>query len=135
MILIDTSVVIQLLRDKRGRAGKNWRSLVARRDYCFSRFTQVEVLHGAKTDDEWDLLESYLEGQVYVEASGECFRDAARLFFDLRLGGITPRNVTDCMIAQLAIEMKYTLVHNDRDFEAISRFRPALKQKRVDLSA
>ena len=135
MILIDTSVVIQLLRDRSGVAQKSWRKLVARHEIVLSRFTQLELLQGAKTEAEWAELESYLDGQDYLDPRDQSWRDGARLFFELRGKGVTIRSVIDCLIAQLAIESKLTLVHNDRDYEWIYRFRPSLRQRRVDLLA
>lgn len=133
MMLIDTSVIIQLLRDETGKAAKNWRKLVARDEFVLSRLTQAELLQGARDEDHWQQLDGYLEGQDYVEAYGPNWRDAARIYFDLRRKGSTVRGVIDCCIAQLAIEHKLTLVHRDKDYETIARIRP-LRHRRIDLS-
>jgi len=135
MILIDTSVVVQLLRDRTGVAAKNWRKLTARQDFVLCRVSQLELLQGARNDGEWDELDTYLDGQDYIEMEAPHWRDAARIYFELRRGGLTVRSVIDCVIAQIAIENKLTLAHQDRDFEVINRVRPALRQKRVDLLA
>lgn len=135
MILIDTSVVVQLLRDRTGVAAKNWRKLASRQDIVLCRACQLELLQGARNNDEWDELDSYLDGQDYIESEPAQWRDAARIFFDLRRSGLTVRSVVDCLIAQLAIENRLTLAHQDRDFEVIHRVRPVLRQKRVDLLA
>lgn len=135
MILIDTSVVVQLLRDRTGVAAKNWRKLTTRQEFVLCRACQLELLQGARNDTEWDELDAYLDGQDYIEMEPSHWRDAARIFYELRRSGLMVRSVIDCLIAQIAIENRLTLAHQDRDFEVIHRVRPALRQKRVDLLA
>ncbi|MBA3921407.1 MAG: PIN domain-containing protein, partial [Nostocaceae cyanobacterium] len=72
---------------------------------------------------EWVLLETYLEDQDYVEQTSNTWIAAARIYYDLQRQGLTARNSIDCCIAQLAIEHQLTLVHNDRDFDAIQTVR------------
>jgi predicted nucleic acid-binding protein len=55
------------------------------------------------------------------------------MFFDLRRNGKTIRKLFDGCIAQVAIENKRTLVHNDRDFSRIADITQ-LKLIRVDLT-
>jgi predicted nucleic acid-binding protein len=58
--------------------------------------------------------------------------EAARIHFELRRSGLTVRSILDCCIAQIALDGPLTLVHNDRDFEAIGKVR-ALRAKRLEL--
>lgn len=46
---------------------------------------------------------------------------AAKLYFDLKKKGISVRKGTDCLIAQMAMEVDFLLVHNDSDFELIAK--------------
>ena len=64
--------------------------------------------------------------------SAQTWIDASRIYFDLRRTGKTIRSSLDCCIAQLAIENKCTLLHNDRDFETIATVR-SMKHTRLDL--
>ena len=41
-----------------------------------------------------------------------------------RRGGETIRNLIDCQIAAMAIRLELTVLHRDRDFEAIARHTP-----------
>ena len=50
----------------------------------------------------------------------ETYEKAAKMFFDLRRQGITPRSVLDVLIALTAIENKLLLLHNDKDFDMMS---------------
>jgi Predicted nucleic acid-binding protein, contains PIN domain len=134
MMLIDTSILVQLFRDRSGKARLAYRKLVANREYVLSRLTQLELMQGCKSPEEWEELDDYLGNQAYVELKGQMWPDAARMYFDLRRSGRTVRSVLDCCIAQIAIERRLTLVHNDRDYETIARERP-LRQSRIDLLA
>ena len=121
--LIDTSVWIDVFRDTSGGTASRVRSLVADDDVVLTRFNQLELLQGAADEREWAMLADFLDGQDYVEASGDTWRDAARIYFDLRRRGRTIRSPIDCCIAQLAIENDLRLLHEDRDFETIAEIR------------
>jgi predicted nucleic acid-binding protein len=134
MMLIDTSLLVDVFRDKSGKAHAGFKRAVGRSDYVLTRMTQLELLQGAKTESEWDTLEKYLDGQDYVEAITRTWSEAARTYFELRGKGFTVSSVLDCLIAQIAIERRLTLLHNDRDFELIAQSRP-LRQSRIFLLA
>ncbi len=99
-----------------------------------SRFTQLELLQGCRSEPQWEALSDYLEVQDYIEMAPETWSDAARLFFELKRRGKTVRSILDCCIAQLAIEQRVALVHNDGDFEVIADVR-RLRLHRLDLQA
>ncbi len=124
MILVDTSVWVEVLRDKTGRMVKVFRERAGDEIIAFSRFTQLELLQGAKNEQEWQRLDTYLSTQYYLEATEDTWRDAARIYFELRKNGITINSPIDCCIAQLAIETQVLLLHRDKDFEKIARIRP-----------
>ena len=104
MILVDTSVWIEIFRDKTGQIVSDFQERVKDHLVCLSRFNQLELLQGAKDEKEWSLLEEYLSSQYFLETSPLTWREAARTYFDLRTQGITVRSPIDCCIAQLAIE-------------------------------
>ena len=124
MILVDTSVWVEVLRDKTGRIVKVFRERAGDEIIAFSRFTQLELLQGAKNEQEWQRLDTYLSTQYYLEATENTWRDAARIYFELRKNGITINSPIDYCIAQLAIETQVLLLHRDKDFEKIARIRP-----------
>ncbi len=106
------------------------RNVVGDDEIVLTRFNQLELLQGARDEQEWSLLVSYLDGQDYLEARTETWREAARIYFDLRRLGRTVRSPIDCCIAQLALEHAALLVHRDRDFERIAEIR-ALRHQRL----
>jgi predicted nucleic acid-binding protein len=129
VILIDTSVWIEVLRDKSGRIVNVFRERIGEEIIAFSRFTQLELLQGAKNEQEWQQLDSYLSTQYYFETTEDTWRDAARIYFELRKSGITINSPIDCCIAQLAIEAQLLLLHRDKDFEKIARIGPLAAER------
>ena len=124
MILVDTSVWIDVLRDRQGDVVESFRKKTYGETLVLSRFTQLELLQGAKSGGEWKLLEQYLSTQFYLETTERTWSDAARIFFELRRKGITVRSSIDCCIAQVALEHDALLLHKDADFERIASIRP-----------
>jgi hypothetical protein len=124
MILVDTSVWVALLRDKKGILVQLFRKRVAAEISVLCRFTQMELLQGARDEKEWGRLDEYLSSQYYLECSEGTWKEAARIFFELRRRGITVGSPIDCCIAQIAVESGALLLHRDVDFEKIARIRP-----------
>jgi len=131
VVLVDTSVWIDVLRDKRGAKRASLVRAVADDEVVLTRFNQLELLQGCRDEKEWGLLKPYLDAQEYLEPSPDGWLDAARVYFDLRRRGRSVRSPIDCCIAQAAIEHGALLLHRDRDFEAIAEIRP-LRQLWVD---
>jgi predicted nucleic acid-binding protein len=123
MILVDTSVWIEVLRDRKGRARKVFNAFMGDEPYVLCRFIQLELLQGAKDEQEWRLLDEYLAAQYFLEATENTWRAAARIYFELRRKGLTLGSPVDCCIAQIAMEGDALLLHRDRDFEKIGRIR------------
>ncbi len=128
MILVDTSVWIEILRDRKGRTVKGFLERVGEEICVISRFTQLELLQGARSNREWELLDEYLVTQYYLEASETTWRSAARIYFDLRRKGVTVNSPIDCCIAQIAIEREALLLHRDHDFTKIAENGPLLHE-------
>ena len=132
MILVDTSVWIEIFKDKAGHIVKAFRKNIGAEDYVLTRFNQLELLQGARDHEEWELLEDYLSTQYYLEASQDTWPEAAWIFFELRRKGVKINSPIDCCIAQIALEHGALLLHCDKDFEKISRIR-LLEQERFKL--
>ena len=69
MILVDTSVWVEVIRDKEGRVVRAFRERVGAEECVLTRFTQIELLQGARNEKEWRQLDNYLETQYYLEAT------------------------------------------------------------------
>lgn len=128
MILIDTSIWIQVFRDKQGLEAQRIQQWLNGRKIVLTRFIQLELLQGCRDEKEWQLLSSYLEEQIYIEPKPSTWQAAARLYFDLRRQGLTVRSPIDCCIAQIALENHLILLHDDRDFLTIAKIRPLIME-------
>jgi predicted nucleic acid-binding protein len=134
MLLIDTSIWIEVFRDKSKIKAAKLKTIIADRRYYLPIFTKMELLQGCKNEIEWSKLSLYLENQSYFEPDyNSIWENAARLYFELRRKGITIRSNIDCAIAIIAIENNFILYHVDRDFEMIAK-HTVLKQQRVNWS-
>jgi predicted nucleic acid-binding protein len=131
-MLVDSSVLIDLLRDKSGKCGHRLRKFLGSESFQISRISQFELLRGCNDERSWEQLSRYLDGQDYLECHEGSWAAASRIYFDLCRKGCTLRSSMDCCIAQAALESELTLVHNDRDFEIIAEVRP-LMQARLDI--
>ena len=126
MILIDTSVWIQVFKDKQGTEAQRIQIWLDGHEVVLTRFNQLELLQGCRDNKEWLLLSSYLENQTYIEATNDTWQSAARIYYDLRRQGLTVRSPIDCCIAQIALENDLLLLHNDKDFNVIHQVRPLI---------
>ena len=131
MVLVDSSVWIDVLRDARGARRRALAGAVGDDEVVLTRFNQLELLQGCRDEREWGLLKPYLDAQEYIEPSPDGWVEAARAYFDLRRRGRSVRSPIDCCIAQAAIEHDALLLHRDRDFKAIAEIRP-LRQEWLD---
>ena len=124
MVLVDTSAWVDLFRDSTGNVRDALIRVVEDDGIALARFSRLEPLQGARDEKEWTVLSGYLEHQDCLEAGAGTWRNAARIFYELRRRGRTVRSPIDCCIAELALESDALLVHRDRDFVAIAEIRP-----------
>lgn len=127
MILVDTSVLIDFFSGRKNTASLLLSELEeSETPFYIPNICCQEVLQGARDHKEWKNLFEILSTQNLVGPRNQwiCHSSAARIFFDARKKGLTIRSTVDCFIAQMALEERATLLHNDSDFESIKRVRP-----------
>lgn len=132
MILIDSSVWIEVWEDRSGTHARTLDGVLEGVPPLFSRFTELEVLQGCRDEREWALLREFFASQELLGLREDGWADAARIYYDLRRRGLTVRSSIDCCIAQVALDRDLLVVHRDRDFETIASIRP-LRQVWLDL--
>lgn len=121
--IFDTSVWIDLFKNIENPQTKLLQTLViSNSDNIILTPTIVqEILQGLKSEKEFEEKKRVLNSFKIQLADWLLLSiSAAKLFFDLKKKGITIRKSNDCLIAQIAIENDYILVHNDSDFELIA---------------
>jgi predicted nucleic acid-binding protein len=134
MMLIDTTVLVDVLRDGSGDNARRLLAVLQTEDVAFTRFTELEILAEARDDADWGSIEGYLASHAVLEPTAGSWSGAAPIYFDLRRAGRTVRKIIDCCIAQIALEHNVALLHNDRDFEVIATVRP-LNHMRLQLAS
>ncbi len=120
MILVDTSVWIDHLNDKRSDEVRALRRLVGFAPLLVGDLILCEILQGLRSDREAAMVERALNrfNSVSLVTPGLAVKDAANYRF-LRGKGITIRKTIDLLIATFCIENRHTLLHSDRDFDHI----------------
>jgi predicted nucleic acid-binding protein len=127
MILVDTSVLIQFFKGINSEGAKKF-SIVLQRKIPFGINSLIfqEVLQGAGSEKEYLILKKYLESQRFYHLKDpvDSFAKAAKIYLDCRKKGITIRSTIDCLIAQTALENGLVLLHEDIDFDLMSKVIP-----------
>lgn len=123
MIVVDTSAWVELLRATGSAVHHTLRSFVAAQaELAVTEMVVCELLAGARDErHREELAEDLLAYPVLPLGGLAGFEAAARLWYDARRRGVTPRVLADCLVAVPVIEAGATLLHADRDFDLLAR--------------
>jgi len=124
MVLVDTSVLIDYLRNRRNAKSELLDEVLARQlPWGICDYVYQEILQEAKNLQEYDSLREYFETiPTYFPKFGkQSFERAALLNVRCRAAGVTIRSTIDLLIAEIAIENDVGLLHNDSDFENMKK--------------
>ncbi len=120
MILVDTSVWIDYLRDNRTDGAWTLDRLIDRVPILVGDLILCELLQGLRSDREAALVEGALSRFNIVPLVTPALAiQAAANYRLLREKGITIRKTIDLLIATFCIENGHILLHADRDFDPI----------------
>lgn len=133
MVLVDTSVWIDLLRASDTPAVRRLRQLLDLGLAFVAPVIVQELLQGASSERNLAVLQQRFTVLPQLEslAGGATHVNAGALFARCRWAGITPRSPHDCLIAQTAIDHGVALLHDDRDFDRIAQVEPRLDLMRA----
>lgn len=129
-ILVDTSVWIDFIRGRSTDVVGRLRAALDRGvAAAVTPLVYQEVLQGASDERAFRDYQAFLSTQPFLHPmeSIATHERAARLYFECRRLGLTIRSTIDCLIAQIAIENRVPLLHDDRDFEHIAKVAPKLE--------
>lgn len=135
MILVDTSVLIDLFKGNDNEAVGNFREVIRQQiPFGIASVIFQEILQGAKTEKEYTTLKEYLSTQRFFHPKDpvESYASAAEIFYSCRRKGVTIRSTIDCLIAQIALEHELLLLHNDKDFTAMAPIAGLQIYKRIE---
>lgn len=123
MILVDTSVLIDLFKGNDNEVVRSFREIIHHQvPFGISSVIYQEVLQGVRTKKEFDFLNEYLSTQQFFNPKDQLasYAGAAEIYYKCRKNGITIRSTIDCLIAQIALEHNLLLLHNDKDFTVMA---------------
>lgn len=120
MILVDTSIWIELLNGRMGRHLDPEQTL----RFAVCGPVVQEVLQGLRSCAASAKVRDALQAMPSLSdpLPMELFLDAAEIYREGRRRGITIRSSIDCLIAAIAIANGVPVWHKDRDYEQISRY-------------
>ena len=126
MILVDSSAWIEFLRATGSPAHLRVRAGLQRKaELACTDAVVMEILAGARDEADRDRLRRLLYGLEFLAVEGPAdYEQAAELYRACRAGGETPRKLSDCLIAAVAMRNDASLLCEDTDFLTIARHSP-----------
>jgi predicted nucleic acid-binding protein len=126
MILIDSSGWVEFLRATGSSTHLRVRSALEEQlELASTEVVVMEILAGARDDRDRNRLRRLLYAQTFLPVEGPTdYEQAAELYRLCRQGGETPRKLSDCLIAAVAIRNDVELLCEDADFATIARHAP-----------
>ena len=80
----------------------------------------IELIQGTRNEEEKEKVNGYVKGLHWLPVTDDHWRQSADFAFKLRRKGITGSAI-DVLIATLAMDYQCSLLHEDSDFDQISR--------------
>ena len=123
MILVDSSVWIDLLRGAGTEPVRRLRALIGRQQLLVGDLILCEVLRGVRSEAQARIVEAALREFEFVSlADRDLAIKAAANYRLLRRRGVTIRTTIDLIIGTFCVERGHALLHSDRDFAPMERF-------------
>ena len=125
MITADSSVWIDYLAGRSTRAVSQLDAVLddSSRDIVLLDVVLMEVLRGFRFDHEWRMARNAFAALPVLTAGGETVASkAASIYRSLRSEGVTVRSSIDLLIGAWCIENDCSLIHSDRDFDAMPSY-------------
>lgn len=129
MVLVDSTVWIDLLRKSDTLPAKRLRRLIDMGEATVAPVIVQEVLQGAADETAFGKLHGYFTALPILGADNpiELRVAAGHLYARARWHGITPRSPHDCLVAATAVDEDVLLLHDDQDFERLAQVEPRLR--------
>ena len=125
LFLVDTSIWLEVLPSGRGTPALRGRidALLSADLVATTGMVRLELLGGARSQEEWDRLSGFLYALHPVPVLEEDWQQAAHIGFQLRRQGFTVP-FTDLLIGAVTMKSEAVLVHRDRHFDFIASHLP-----------
>lgn len=129
MLLVDTSVWIDFLKDKNTEQVDYLVKNLEEETILYTGIILQELLQGISSARKRKLLEESFNPFVEVFPSRNTYKLAADLFRKSRANGHQLRSSVDCLIAACCIEQKSSILEDDRDYKYIAKVSPLKRIK------
>lgn len=122
MIVVDTSVWIDVLAGRRSRRAQRCVQLIERGEpVALTDVIFAEVLQGLRSEEEAELVARHLRAFPILRLEGlDDLALAASLYRAARRQGVTIRKTLDCLIAAPCVRTGAPLLHADADFDRLA---------------
>ena len=130
MILVDTSVLIDYLKGRDNEGTRKFNDILDQKiDFGITNIIYLEILQGSRDENEFLKLKDYLETQRFYDVHDKkmSYEEAAKMYMKCRKKGYTIRSTVDLIICQVALDNDLYLLHNDSDYDALSKINKTLK--------
>lgn len=123
--LVDTSVWIPLLRRSPPHEALATRvtNLIRADLVATTGLVRLEVLRGARDEAHLARLQTMMDGLLQLPTTEHTWDDAALLGMRLQHAGLVTQ-LSDLLIAAVALRAAATILHRDRDFDLIAEHVP-----------
>ena len=123
VILVDTSAWVEFLRKTGHPVDKKLTGLIGKdADLAVTEIVIMELLAGARDMHHLQSLRSKLLSYPVLILQGLAdYEEAAMIYRACRQEGETIKAIADCLIAVPALREGARVLHNDSDFDVISR--------------
>ena len=119
MWIVDSSVWIDYFNGEITPQTDLLHATLGRRSIGLGDIILCEVLQGYRRQRDFETArQALLRFPVYTIGGTEIALKSAEHYRFLRRQGITVRKTVDCLIATFVLENGFSLLHNDRDFDA-----------------
>ena len=122
MIIADTSAWVEYLRSNDSPAHLELQRLLDRSEIVVAGAVLAEVLRGARSAGELDVLAQTIRPLPQAEVTGDTWVRCGEISYGLKRLGITI-GIVDALIAALAIEGSHDVYTLDADFQRIPELR------------
>lgn len=122
MVLVDTSVWIDFLTDRRNSSVEALVSLIENEEsIAFTPVILQELMQGCADKASADAIEAHFQPLLEIFPQRTTYKLAARIYRECRKQGYTIRSSVDCLIAACAMEHDCAVLHQDRDYTHIAK--------------
>jgi predicted nucleic acid-binding protein len=128
MVLVDTTVWIDLFNKNETEKVLKFEELIGNsEDICICGIIVTEILQGIQSDKQFIHVQGILNDLIYLETTMDTHTYAAQIYRNCGKAGYTIRKSADCLIAAICIQQSTFILHNNRDFDYISKLFPLQK--------